>query len=239
MQGVGDLQPGQVDDLLDERGQPDRLALHPLGEVPDGVRVVGRVVHGLGEQVERADRRLQLVAHVGDEVAADLLDPAGLGAVVDEDEHVLGAERRDPGVDDEPGPAERAARELELPLPDQAEPAGLRGHLAQLGVDQVVPADQPERVCGGTRLDDAVRGVEDDGGRAEDGEDLRRHRAAAPAREGSRGRAARVSLIRNAKHGEGADQQADEPGEHHRRRGVHAARVGGPDATHRCGGPTG
>ena len=35
----------------------------------------------LGQQRQRADRRLQLVPDVGDEVAADRLDPAGLGDV--------------------------------------------------------------------------------------------------------------------------------------------------------------
>ena len=38
----------------------------------------------LGEHLERADRRLELVAHVGDEVAAHALDPVHLGDVVDE-----------------------------------------------------------------------------------------------------------------------------------------------------------
>ena len=45
----------------------------------------------LGEQLERADRRLQLVAHVGDEVAAHALDPVDLRDVVDEHRR---AERR-------------------------------------------------------------------------------------------------------------------------------------------------
>ena len=47
----------------------------------------GRVVLGderLGEHLERADRRLELVAHVGDEVAAHALDPMDLRDVVDE-----------------------------------------------------------------------------------------------------------------------------------------------------------
>ena len=45
--------------------------------------VVGRG-HRLGEQTERADRRLQLVTHVGDEVAPHALDPARLGDVARE-----------------------------------------------------------------------------------------------------------------------------------------------------------
>ena len=148
MQRVGHLQPGQLDDLLDERGQADRLPLHPGGEVPDGVRVLGRVGHRLGEQAQRADRCLELVADVGDEVAPDLLDAARLGAVVDEDEHEVSSQRRDAGVDQDLRPAERAPGELELLLADQAQPARFGDELAQLGVGQVVTADQPERVGG-------------------------------------------------------------------------------------------
>ena len=69
------LHPGEVDDLLDQAGQPGRLDLHPAGEALHGLRVVGRVGDRLGEQRERADRGLELVADVGDEVAADRLDP--------------------------------------------------------------------------------------------------------------------------------------------------------------------
>ena len=109
----GDLQPGQVDDLLHEPGQPGRLHLHPLGEPGHRLRVVVGVEDRLGQQGQPADGGLQLVRHVGDEVAPDLLEPAGLAAVVDEEQHVLGAQRRDPGADDEPrstGRALRAAR---------------------------------------------------------------------------------------------------------------------------------
>ena len=38
----------------------------------------------LGQQLQRADRRLELVTHVGDEVAAHALDPVDLRDVVDE-----------------------------------------------------------------------------------------------------------------------------------------------------------
>ena len=53
-------------------------------------------LHRLGQQPDRADRRLELVADVGDEVAAYGLDPALAGAVLDQGEHQAGAERRDP-----------------------------------------------------------------------------------------------------------------------------------------------
>ena len=47
-----------------------------LANLRTAVGVVGRVLDRLGEQRDRADRGLQLVADVGDEVAPGLLDPA-------------------------------------------------------------------------------------------------------------------------------------------------------------------
>ena len=87
-----------------------------------------RVDHRLGEQRERADRGLELVADVGDEVAAYGLDPAGLGAVLDQHQHQ--ARRRAA----RPGPARRCVAapsgpraQLELDLADLAVAADLRG----------------------------------------------------------------------------------------------------------------
>ena len=67
----------------DQPAQPGALVLHPAGEPADRLWVVGGVLHRLGQQGQRADRGLQLVRDVGDEVAADRLQPAGLGHVVD------------------------------------------------------------------------------------------------------------------------------------------------------------
>ena len=44
----------------------------------------GSAIERLGQEAERADGRLELVAHVGHEVAADLLEPASLGDVLNE-----------------------------------------------------------------------------------------------------------------------------------------------------------
>ena len=83
------------------------------GRPPRGRRLASSTASASSDSA--ADRRLQLVADVGDEVAADLLDPAGLGAVLDEQQHVRAAERRDPRADhDRRPPAERAAGQLEL-----------------------------------------------------------------------------------------------------------------------------
>ena len=55
----------------------------PLGELARDLGVVD-AGERLGEHGQRADRRLELVAHVGDEVAPHRLDAAGLGDVADE-----------------------------------------------------------------------------------------------------------------------------------------------------------
>ena len=89
-----------------------------VGEPADRLGVVAGVQHGLGEQRQRADRGLELVADVGDEVAAYVVDAAGLGAVLDQQQDVRAAQRRDPGADDEPAATQRPAGQLELDLPD-------------------------------------------------------------------------------------------------------------------------
>ena len=89
---------------LTRRVSRSASTLHPLGEPAHGLGVVVRVEHRLGEQGHAADRGLELVADVGDEVAADLLDPARLGAVLDEEQHVVRPERRDAGARRRAGP---------------------------------------------------------------------------------------------------------------------------------------
>ena len=87
---------------------------HPAGEPADRFGIVGGVLDGLSEQGQGADRRLQLVADVGDEVAPDLLDPPVLGLVLGEhqDQAIaadVSAQRGDP--DGEAGhPAAETAR---------------------------------------------------------------------------------------------------------------------------------
>ena len=56
--------------------EPGRFDAHPAGELADRIGVLGRVLDCLGEQRDRADRGLELVADVGHEVAPGLLDPA-------------------------------------------------------------------------------------------------------------------------------------------------------------------
>ncbi len=131
-QRVGALQPREVDELLHQPGQPAGLVLQPAGEAAHRGRVLARVEQRLGEQRHRADRRLELVADVGDEVAAHRLDAAGLGDVLDEQGDVaLGvADRRDPHAHGLGQPHQPAAGRLDLDLlrlpaaPHVARPAG-------------------------------------------------------------------------------------------------------------------
>ena len=137
-------------------------------------------LHGLGEQPDRADRGLQLVADVGDEVAADRLDPALAGAVLDQRQHQPGAERRHPGGD-VPRRAAPARRHQQLGLADLPVAAYLLDQLGELVGDQRVAADQADRVRRRGGLEHDVVVVDDDRAAAqhrEHGGDARRARRA-------------------------------------------------------------
>ena len=163
------LQPGQLDDLLDEPGQPGALGLHPPGEPDHRLRVVGGLLDRLGEQVQRADRGLQLVGDVGDEVAADRLDAPLAGAVLDERQHQPAAQRGHPGGDvqrrDRP-----AARHHQLGLADLPVAAHLPDQVGELLDRHLVAADQAEGVRRRGGLEDLVLLVDDQGAGAQHGE---------------------------------------------------------------------
>ena len=80
-QPFGTREPRQRDQLGDERAQPRRLLEDPAGEAAHLGGVVRGVEHGLGQQPDRADGRLELVADVRDEVAPGRLQPHGVRAV--------------------------------------------------------------------------------------------------------------------------------------------------------------
>ncbi len=94
-EGVGGLQARELDDLLRHAGETLRLLAEPLREAAHLGRVVGRVLERLGEQPDGADRRLQLVADVGDEVAAHRVEAHRLRAVLGEQQHEARAEAGD------------------------------------------------------------------------------------------------------------------------------------------------
>ena len=77
------LDEAQVEQVVDDLAQSLGLLHHELGHVTGHERV-GLRREGLGEDLERADGRLELVADVGDEVAANAIDPMDLRHVVHE-----------------------------------------------------------------------------------------------------------------------------------------------------------
>jgi hypothetical protein len=141
------------------------------------VRVVAGAEHRLGQQRECADRGLELVADVGDEVAPHRVHPARLRPVLHQHEHQLGAERGDAHRDGQGVGAQRAARQFELDLPYLAVPAHLPGDAGQLLRHQPLAAHQAHGVRRGRGLDHGVARVEQHRGGAEHlqhGRDARR-----------------------------------------------------------------
>ncbi len=177
---LGRLDPGQRDQVLHQAGEPGRLVAHPAGETADRLRVVRGVLDRLGQQGQRADRGLELVADVGHEVAPDLLHPPALGLVLGQHQHqaagaVGRAQRRT-----ERGDANReagrpvtvlVAGDLDLALADLAVPADLPGQREQLADQQPVALDQPERARGRAGAQHPVLAVEDHRGRGKNRED--------------------------------------------------------------------
>ena len=137
------LEAGELDDLLHQPGEPLALGVHPAGEPLHRLGVVGGVDDGVGEQLDRADRGLQLVAHVGHEVAADRLDAALAGAVLDQGEHQLGAERRHPGG--HVAGRQSLALHEQLGLADLPVAAYLPDQLGQLAHGDLVAAHETHR----------------------------------------------------------------------------------------------
>ncbi len=165
------LEPGEFDDLADQARQTGGLALHAPREAVDGLRVVLGVHDRLGEQGDAADGGLQLVADVGHEVTAGLLDPAPLGLVVDEQQEVAHAERRHAGGDVGGGRHARPV-DVEVLLTDHAVSGDLLDHRLDRRVDE--PSVAHQTVGHGRRGagDDPPVVVQDDPRRAEHGEDV-------------------------------------------------------------------
>ena len=123
---------------------------------------------GVGQQPDRADRGLELVAHVGHEVAAHGLDPALAGAVLDERQHQPGAERGDPHGD---VPGRRVgAGHHQLGLADLPVASDLADQRGQLVGGQRGATHQRHRVRRGGGLQHDVGVVDDDGAAAEHGQ---------------------------------------------------------------------
>ncbi len=89
------LDAGEVEQVVDDAADPEGLVVDAPGQALGHVGV-GLGDQRLGQEAQRAHRRLELVAHVGHEVAADLLEPAALRDVLDQRDD---AERPAPVVD--------------------------------------------------------------------------------------------------------------------------------------------
>ena len=107
------LDRAEVEQVVHHLRQAIGLSHHAIGQLPHDSGIVGRR-HRLREEGQRADRRLQLVAHVGNEVAAHTLYTARLGNVTREcdraDDFGVAAERERAQLQD----LARRAVELEL-----------------------------------------------------------------------------------------------------------------------------
>ncbi len=81
--GLLGLDAREVEQVIDDAADPEGLVVDAAGQPLRHVGV-GLGDERLGQQAQRAHRRLELVAHVGHEVAADLLEPAPLRDVLNE-----------------------------------------------------------------------------------------------------------------------------------------------------------
>jgi hypothetical protein len=172
LQRVVALQPRQLDDLLHQPAQPGRLHPHPAGEPLHRLGVVGRLRDGVGEQHQGADRGLELVTHVDHEVAPDGVEPALPGAVLDQHQHQLAAQRGDPGAH-VLRRAEPAPDDLQVLLADLAVTAHRPHHGQHLVDDQPLAADDAEYVGGRTGLQHLVLGPHHHGRRPQGGQHRR------------------------------------------------------------------
>jgi hypothetical protein len=221
---LGGLQPGEVDDVLRQPGQPGCLARQSSGEVAHLLRVVRCAVKRLGEHGDRADRRLQLVADVGDEVAAHLLEPHGFGAIVCQQQDVAGAEAGDAHAQLHRGIPQRAAGEFEVFGDRVAALTYLVDQLHEPWLTERRVPHQPERVRTGRGSHHVVAGVHHDAGRGERFEhlvDAVRHRRVddlgCPI-------AARVRSEQEPDES-GADHEAECQRQQHQPGGVHSVRL--------------
>ena len=80
------LDAGQVEQVVDDAADAEGLVVDAAGQALCHLGV-GLRDQGLGQQAQGAHRRLELVADVRDEVAADLLEPAALRDVLDQRDH--------------------------------------------------------------------------------------------------------------------------------------------------------
>ena len=159
------LEAREVEQVVDDPADPEGLEVDALGE-PAGHVGVALDEEGLGQQAERADGGLELVAHVRDEVAADLLEAAALRDVLDHREH---AELAPAVVDERRAHLQGAARravEVDRALRTPAAPRVGEQLGDRLGRDGVAIAARHELVGVLVAVDDGAGLVAEDEARA-------------------------------------------------------------------------
>ena len=138
--------PRQRQEILDDRREPVRLAGDDLEEAAVVGRVIRRSVEErLHEALDRRDGRLQFVRHVGDKVAADVLQPLHVGDVVEHDHRSPFARRVAQGR------AAEADRAVADPVEDQ------------IVLDRLAAVDCQQREAAEIRIaDHLLQGAADD-----------------------------------------------------------------------------
>ena len=145
---LAELDPRQLEEVVDRPRHAVRLVEHAIGDAVHDVEVV-LLAERLGEHGHRPDRRLQLVADVGHEVRPHGVDPSTLTDVLDRRHRATALERC--GGDDD-GEARRTVQ-LERLLRLLAV-----ARLGELTVDRLV--DEQADVRPGHRLGRAVAVVD-------------------------------------------------------------------------------
>ena len=156
------LDAREVEQVVDDAADPEGLVVDAPGQAL-GHLGVGLGDQGLGQQAERAHRRLELVADVGHEVAADLLEPAALGDVLYQRDDTQGP----PAVVDLAGPHLQGPARWAVQIEGALGRALVPGLLEQLGHglsgQRVAVAADHERVGPAVAVDDgAVLVAQDD-----------------------------------------------------------------------------
>ena len=171
----------------DQAGEPRRLSpCMRSANRRDRLGVVAGVLIASASRAMRADGRLELVADVGHEVAADLLDPAGLGAVLDQQQaRGARAQRRRPGRRRPagPGPAGRGPARARVSRMTAVATDGARHARPARGRPASLPRTRPQACAEGLALTHGVVAVERRSHGTADGQHVERRRAPAAARD--------------------------------------------------------
>ncbi|CAB4936640.1 unannotated protein [freshwater metagenome] len=130
--------------------EPGCLELHALGEVAHLIGIIARGKHRLGEERQRPDGGLELMADVRNEVAPDRIDSALLGKIVDEHEDRTRSEGRDAHPELEQFASERWPSNAHLLLARLSVTRDLFDEAGDLRHRDEAPVDQTKRLAPGT-----------------------------------------------------------------------------------------